>query len=318
MLPLSKKPDLVEVTDQVAGILRPHWEIEVDVTQAIGRRYRRQDEIGTPYCVTIDFDTLDDEAVTVRDRDTMAQDRGRDRATPQLPGRTPRDRALGGGEWLGGSFSRWRWSWCWFWAARAYVWFSGGSGEPSTEVTAPPITSASTTAPATTAPTTTSATTVTVATTEAPAAVETTDPVEPAVASAVLYRIDKEESSVSFEIDEILNGNPFRVVGVTTEVAGEVLIDFDEPAASQLGTIVINVRTLATDSGFRDRAIRGPILGSSRDENEFATFEPTDIEGLPDSVAMGDEVTLPHHGHVQPERRVPARDLRHRSDGGIR
>jgi glycyl-tRNA synthetase len=47
----------------------------VDVTQSIGRRYRRQDEIGTPLCVTIDFDTLDDDQVTVRDRDTMAQDR---------------------------------------------------------------------------------------------------------------------------------------------------------------------------------------------------------------------------------------------------
>ena len=55
---------------------------------------------------------------------------------------------------------------------------------------------------------------------------------------------------------------------------------------------MINVRTLATDSGYRDRAIRGPILGSSRDENEFATFEPTDVEGLPDSVTMGDEVPL--------------------------
>ena len=75
VLPLSKKPDLVEVTQRVADALRPHWDIEVDVTQAIGRRYRRQDEIGTPYCVTVDFDTLDDEAVTVRDRDTMAQDR---------------------------------------------------------------------------------------------------------------------------------------------------------------------------------------------------------------------------------------------------
>ncbi|MCE2529085.1 MAG: glycine--tRNA ligase [Acidimicrobiia bacterium] len=75
VLPLSKKPDLVEVTDRVAEALRPAWEIEVDITQAIGRRYRRQDEIGTPYCVTVDFDTLDDQAVTVRDRDTMAQDR---------------------------------------------------------------------------------------------------------------------------------------------------------------------------------------------------------------------------------------------------
>jgi glycyl-tRNA synthetase len=49
--------------------------IEVDTTQSIGRRYRRQDEIGTPYAVTVDFDTLEDQAVTVRDRDTMSQDR---------------------------------------------------------------------------------------------------------------------------------------------------------------------------------------------------------------------------------------------------
>ena len=75
VLPLSKKDDLVGVTEQVAKQLRPHWAIEVDVTQSIGRRYRRQDEIGTPYCVTVDFETLEDQAVTVRDRDTMEQDR---------------------------------------------------------------------------------------------------------------------------------------------------------------------------------------------------------------------------------------------------
>ena len=75
VLPLSKKPDLVESTEAVAGPLRKRWDIEVDVTQSIGKRYRRQDEIGTPYCVTVDFDTLDDKQVTVRDRDTMAQDR---------------------------------------------------------------------------------------------------------------------------------------------------------------------------------------------------------------------------------------------------
>ena len=75
VLPLSRKPDLVEATQRVASVLRPLWEVEVDVTQAIGRRYRRQDEIGTPFCVTIDFETLDDQAATVRDRDTMAQDR---------------------------------------------------------------------------------------------------------------------------------------------------------------------------------------------------------------------------------------------------
>ena len=75
VLPLSKKPELVEVTRRVADELRLHWNIEVDATQSIGRRYRRQDEIGTPYAVTVDFDTLDDDAVTVRDRDTMEQER---------------------------------------------------------------------------------------------------------------------------------------------------------------------------------------------------------------------------------------------------
>lgn len=178
----------------------------------------------------------------------------------------------------------------------AYVWFSGGSGEPSTEVTAPPITPASTTAvttvpaeePVETSPSVeeTPATTVPVDTTAAAGTGAE------GATSAVLYRIDKEQSSVRFEIDEILNGSPFRVVGVTSEVAGEVLIDFDNPAASQLGTIVVNVRTFSTDSGFRDRAIRGPILGSSRDENEFATFEPGAIDGLPDRVAVNDRVPV--------------------------
>ena len=75
VLPLSKKPELIEASEKVAAMLRPYYNLEVDVTQAIGRRYRRQDEIGTPYCITFDFDSLEDSAVTVRDRDTMEQDR---------------------------------------------------------------------------------------------------------------------------------------------------------------------------------------------------------------------------------------------------
>ena len=75
VLPLSKKPELVATTNEVADLLRWRWMIEVDVTQSIGRRYRRQDEIGTPYAVTVDFDTLEDHQVTVRDRDSMDQDR---------------------------------------------------------------------------------------------------------------------------------------------------------------------------------------------------------------------------------------------------
>ncbi|MBK5288625.1 MAG: glycine--tRNA ligase, partial [Acidimicrobiia bacterium] len=75
VLPLSKKPELAPITDQVASELRRLCMIDVDVAGSIGRRYRRQDEVGTPLCVTIDFETLEDRAVTVRDRDTMNQER---------------------------------------------------------------------------------------------------------------------------------------------------------------------------------------------------------------------------------------------------
>ncbi|MCU1480312.1 MAG: glycine--tRNA ligase, partial [Subtercola sp.] len=75
VLPLSKNESLMPVAQQIADDLALSWDIDYDDTQAIGRRYRRQDEIGTPYCVTVDFDSLEDAAVTVRDRDTMQQDR---------------------------------------------------------------------------------------------------------------------------------------------------------------------------------------------------------------------------------------------------
>jgi len=75
VLPLSKKDELIEPSRAVLGALQPHWMCDYDQTQAIGRRYRRQDEIGTPFCVTIDFDTLEDRAVTVRERDSMDQER---------------------------------------------------------------------------------------------------------------------------------------------------------------------------------------------------------------------------------------------------
>lgn len=75
VLPLSKKAELIEPAEKLSTELRRRWMVELDVTQSIGRRYRRQDEIGTPYCVTVDFESLDDGAVTVRNRDTMVQDR---------------------------------------------------------------------------------------------------------------------------------------------------------------------------------------------------------------------------------------------------
>ncbi|MFB9686826.1 glycine--tRNA ligase [Amycolatopsis plumensis] len=75
VLPLSRNADLTPKAKEVAATLRKHWNVDFDDAQAIGRRYRRQDEIGTPYCVTVDFDSLEDQAVTVRERDTMAQER---------------------------------------------------------------------------------------------------------------------------------------------------------------------------------------------------------------------------------------------------
>lgn len=74
-LPLSKKSELSELAKKIADDLRRDFMVEYDDTQSIGRRYRRQDEIGTPYCVTVDFDSLKDDKATVRDRDTMGQER---------------------------------------------------------------------------------------------------------------------------------------------------------------------------------------------------------------------------------------------------
>jgi glycyl-tRNA synthetase len=75
ILPLSKKDELIEVSEKVNTLLRSNYRTEIDVTQSIGKRYRRQDEIGTPYCITIDFETLEDNSVTIRNRDSMIQER---------------------------------------------------------------------------------------------------------------------------------------------------------------------------------------------------------------------------------------------------
>ncbi len=73
VLPLSRNEKLVPTARRVWELVRPHWMTQYDDAQSIGRRYRRQDEIGTPYCVTVDFETLEDEAVTIRERDSMEQ-----------------------------------------------------------------------------------------------------------------------------------------------------------------------------------------------------------------------------------------------------
>jgi glycyl-tRNA synthetase len=72
---LSRNADLSPKARDLAALLRTRWNVEFDDAGAIGRRYRRQDEIGTPYCITVDFETIEDNAVTIRSRDSMAQER---------------------------------------------------------------------------------------------------------------------------------------------------------------------------------------------------------------------------------------------------
>ena len=90
VLPLSRNADLSPKAKDLASELRKRWNVDFDDAGAIGRRYRRQDEIGTPFCITVDFDTLEDQAVTVRERDTMEQERiGLDAVVGWLAQRLP-------------------------------------------------------------------------------------------------------------------------------------------------------------------------------------------------------------------------------------
>ena len=86
VLPLSKKPELSEPAHKLAADLCGAWNIDYDEAGAIGRRYRRQDEIGTPFCITVDFDTLEDQAGHIRERDTMSQETCGTRSGEGIPG----------------------------------------------------------------------------------------------------------------------------------------------------------------------------------------------------------------------------------------
>lgn len=122
---------------------------------------------------------------------------------------------------------------------------------------------------------------------------EATIEVASATSERVLFRINQDESEVRFNIYEELNGSPVTVVGTTNQVAGDVVVDFANPNTSQVGEIVIDLRSLATDNRFRNDAIRGRILQSSQDAYQFGRFVPTDISGLPTSpVAVGDVITF--------------------------
>jgi polyisoprenoid-binding protein YceI len=130
--------------------------------------------------------------------------------------------------------------------------------------------------------------------TAAPAAEPTAAPAS--AAAPVLFEITQDGSEARFLIDEVLRGSPVTVVGTTNQVAGQLSIDPNDPTASQVGTIQINARTLATDNDFRNRAIKNAILRT--DSFEFVTFTPTKITGLPTAGAVGESYTFQIEGDL--------------------
>jgi polyisoprenoid-binding protein YceI len=149
-------------------------------------------------------------------------------------------------------------------AVMAFIWFSGGSGQASVPINA-----------------------------------ECAEEVISRNAGATVFRIVPEESEVRFIIHEELFGEPKEVIGRTSEVAGDVLVNVSNPARSEVCTIRINARTLVTDNEFRNRAIRGQILQSSQDEFEFAEFTPTAITGLPETITVGEPVNFQITGDLR-------------------
>lgn len=123
---------------------------------------------------------------------------------------------------------------------------------------------------------------------------------ETAVASAgdgrQIYTIDPAGSEVRFTLDEDLRGVRTTVIGVTDQVAGELALDLNDLATTQVGVILINARTLVTDNSFRNQAIQNQILDTRT--HEFITFTPTAVTGLPASAAIGEAVTFNIEGDL--------------------
>lgn len=124
-------------------------------------------------------------------------------------------------------------------------------------------------------------------TTQVPVAVV---PEKPVVGASQMFVINPEKSEAKFEINEVLTGKPFHVVGTTKDVTGQMNISPSNLEASTVGTIKINARTLKTDSEMRNGAIGRRILHS--EENEFITFTPNGSTGLPEKPEVGQEYTF--------------------------
>jgi polyisoprenoid-binding protein YceI len=120
----------------------------------------------------------------------------------------------------------------------------------------------------------------------APATAVPATEIAAAPAGPLVYQIVQQGSEVRFIIDEVLNGAPKTVFGITDQVSGEIAFDWSDPSSVQVGTILVNARTLTTDNDFRNRAIKNQILVT--DTYEFVTFVPTQLTGLPASVSANE------------------------------
>lgn len=116
--------------------------------------------------------------------------------------------------------------------------------------------------------------------------------------SEVVYRISQDDSQAQFVIDEVLNGADKTVVGTTSEVAGDILLDANNPASAEIGEIRINARTFATDDSRRNNAIARLILRAEDAANEFIVFQPTAVTGLPESIPAGEPVAFQVTGNL--------------------
>jgi polyisoprenoid-binding protein YceI len=107
---------------------------------------------------------------------------------------------------------------------------------------------------------------------------------------STLYTIESGASEATFTIDEVLRGSPKTVVGTTDQVSGQAAFDPSDPGSVQLGTILIDARTLQTDDSSRNRVLDNQIL--STNQYEYITLTPTSTSGLPDSVTVGQPFTF--------------------------
>ena len=114
----------------------------------------------------------------------------------------------------------------------------------------------------------------------------------PTNGNGTVFTIDGSSSKATFTIDEVLFGNPNTVVGETNKVAGQILVNQQDPSKSQLGEIKVDLSALTTDNPLRTRTLQGRILETDTSANQYATFVAKTITGLPSSITAGEQISF--------------------------